>query len=266
MGPNLILDPQDLGEPFAQVILESLRRTVLDTKKFLRVQNISMYTEDCVDCLHACRWDRPVFVRRLLDLSVPLCDGFVRDACWGGSIEIFELLLSLGLKHPLSPYYGLTTAVERNHFPLVRHLIESKGLEPMISTITSAILKGHYDLADYLCSFPKSNAFVRFAPRMLRQLLRRHVGSLVFKPDATAITYVLSQPKIASAISLDDWRRRLRDSIDRSMKCQHTWPVLDEMIEYTRTLPPRPDSLFVLEVLEGAKTLSSGVLQGSEVA
>ncbi|KAI8848067.1 hypothetical protein BC829DRAFT_394993 [Chytridium lagenaria] len=246
MGPTRILDPQDLGEPFAQVILESLRRTVLDTKKLLRVQNVTMYTKDCVDCRtlsDACRWDRPVFVRRLLDLSVPLCDGFVRDACWGGSIEIFELLLSLGLKHPLSPYYGLTTAVERNHFPLVRHLIESK---------------------DYLCSFPNQDAFVRFAPRMLRQVLTRHVGSLVFKPDATAITY---------RNTLDDWRRRLRDSIDRSsdllpllVKCQHTWPVLDEMIEYTRTLPPKPDSLFVLEVLEGAKTLSSGVLQGSEVA
>ncbi|KAI8849665.1 hypothetical protein BC829DRAFT_390891 [Chytridium lagenaria] len=97
---------------------------------------------------NACRWDRPHFARRLLQITSVSCAGtLVIDACRGGSIEVMEILLTAGLKHPYGSDYSLLEAVKRHHPSMVRHLIQRKGVNPNTSEVIEAMEKRHYDLA-----------------------------------------------------------------------------------------------------------------------
>ncbi|KAI8844790.1 hypothetical protein BC829DRAFT_400034 [Chytridium lagenaria] len=170
-----------LGEPFAQKTIEGLRRAVLVTKSLLREEVMVRYHMDYMHTLAwaiaandielydgilkyfdkkhllryplstACYWDRPHFARRLLEImSLPRDDTLVIEACRGGSIEILEMLLTAGLKHPYGAERSLLDAVERQRLPMVHHLIERKGVNPNTPTVIQAMKKRHYDLADYV--------------------------------------------------------------------------------------------------------------------
>ncbi|KAI8846533.1 hypothetical protein BC829DRAFT_398207 [Chytridium lagenaria] len=99
----------------------------------------------------ACRWDRPHFARRLLQImSVPRDDNFVIQACRGGSIEILEMLLTAGLRHPLGEDRSLLDAVELGRLPVARFLIERKGVNPNTPKVVQAMKKRQYDFTDYI--------------------------------------------------------------------------------------------------------------------